>query len=209
MNKKQRLYKKRQETFERKIFKKYPWLHYRQWRLDKKKRSINPNNKWAESKKYLAYYDIPEGWKRSFGKLMLDEINKVVKEDGLKDYHIEQIKEKYGTLRWYDCGGNKKIDRITSAFEQLSGNICLLCGKPDVKMTTCGWYYPCCKECWEKNKYNHMPYEEAISSIDNGIMPDSYKVTRFSKDGDETVEYDISEYANKIRELYIRRNKKE
>lgn len=49
--------------------------------------------------------DIPDGWRIAFGDQMLEELREeLIKFDYLNDYRPLQIKEKYGTLRWYDAG---------------------------------------------------------------------------------------------------------
>ena len=45
---------------------------------------------------------MPMGWRRAFGEEMCEEILQVlIKYDCVDLYRITQIKEKYGTLRWY------------------------------------------------------------------------------------------------------------
>ena len=49
--------------------------------------------------------DMPEGWKIAFGEQMCEELrNELIKWDWLDKYHILQVKEKYGSLRWYTSG---------------------------------------------------------------------------------------------------------
>lgn len=51
-----------------------------------------------------TYLDqMPEGWKIAFGEQMCEELrNELIKWDYLEEYRIAQVKEKYGSLRWYD-----------------------------------------------------------------------------------------------------------
>ncbi len=54
---------------------------------------------------YTEMDSMPDGWRKAFGDQMLEEIkNELVKFNFLDKYRILQIKEKYGTLRWYDAG---------------------------------------------------------------------------------------------------------
>lgn len=54
---------------------------------------------------YTEMESMPNGWRIAFGDQMLEEIkNELVKFDFLNEYRILEIKEKYGTLRWYDGG---------------------------------------------------------------------------------------------------------
>lgn len=46
-----------------------------------------------------------DGWRIAFGEQMCEEIlQELIKWNFLDDYRILQIKEKYGSLRWYDNG---------------------------------------------------------------------------------------------------------
>ena len=49
--------------------------------------------------------EMPRGWKIAFGEQMCEELrNELLRWDYLDDYRILQVKEKYGTLHWYDNG---------------------------------------------------------------------------------------------------------
>lgn len=56
-----------------------------------------------------------------------------------------QVKEKYGTLRFYINGGtDAQWDAISRAGDR-SGKTCEACGKPG-KVTGSGWFYSACPE---------------------------------------------------------------
>ena len=63
------------------------------------------------------------------------------------DWSPSQIKEKYGTLRFYwygdlpDLGGE-----IIDAAEHVSGHICDVCGAPGVLSSDGGWWSTRCRE---------------------------------------------------------------
>ena len=64
-----------------------------------------------------------------------------------------QVKEKYGTLRFYFAGGNDEIRGMVSIAEYLSGSICEVCGKMDETIgKTKGWIKTICFECSDKNR---------------------------------------------------------
>jgi hypothetical protein len=67
---------------------------------------------------------VGEGWRDLILKLIADL-------DALGwDGHLNQVKEKFGGLRFYIGGGTSEIfDRISEAEEQ-SYSICEMCGKP-------------------------------------------------------------------------------
>ena len=64
---------------------------------------------------------------------------------------ITDIKEKYGTLRWYDNGNTGSGYDIISKYARLSEDTCIKCGKPATHMTE-GWIMPLCDECDAKKK---------------------------------------------------------
>ena len=61
-----------------------------------------------------------------------------------------QVKEKFGTLRFYYSGGNEFINGIVSHAEFLSGCICEKCGTTqNVGTTTGSWITTICKNCYQ------------------------------------------------------------
>jgi len=70
-----------------------------------------PRNRWtgevveSYNYSYTELDDLPDGWRIAWGDQICEEIKEeLVKYDFLDKYRITQIKEKYGTLRWYDNG---------------------------------------------------------------------------------------------------------
>ena len=61
-----------------------------------------------------------------------------------------QVKEKYGTLRFYVNGSNPQQDGMISFSEYLSGSICEHCGSMEDVSQTEGWIVTLCKDCMEK-----------------------------------------------------------
>ena len=143
---------------------------------------------------YTLYDEIPDGWRKCFGKMMIKEMHKA--SGG--EIYTEQIKEKYGELRWY-CSANEETQRIISKYSFISQHVCIDCGRPDTYITNTGWICPICESCWNKNK-SPLSYKEVVCEEEGeNIIPDSYRVSRFSKDGEELFEYDISDTVCKIR----------
>lgn len=97
--------------------------------------------------------DMPKGWKKAFGLQMCEELKAILVEGGcLETYRIFQVKEKYGSLRWYDAGIPMTIHEKYSAwlnkYESLSETTCCICGKPATQMSA-GWICPYCDECYK------------------------------------------------------------
>ena len=57
----------------------------------------------------------------------------------------EQVKEKFGTLRFYVRGGDEYTNGMIRMAEALSAVTCETCGKPG-KIRGKGWYYTSCNE---------------------------------------------------------------
>jgi hypothetical protein len=67
-------------------------------------------------------------------------------------FQIDQIKEKFGGLRFYYSGGDDYIDGMTSLAESLSYRICEYCGTTKEVGITKGWNITVCSSCREKNE---------------------------------------------------------
>ena len=81
---------------------------------------------------------------------MCAEIKPLLERAGYEnDYRLCQVKEKYGTLRWYDNDVPKEIwneyDAIIRKYEELSARTCCICGAPATKVSK-GWICPWCKQ---------------------------------------------------------------
>lgn len=99
---------------------------------------------------YTELDEMPHGWKSSFGIEMCEKIKKcLIKANYLYKYRIIQIKEKYGTLRWYDNGVPDSISEefhlIINYYKDKSMLVCLECGKP-TKYVTTDWIEYLCEE---------------------------------------------------------------
>jgi hypothetical protein len=64
---------------------------------------------------------------------------------------IDQIKEKFGGLRFYYSGGDDEIAGMVSLAESLSYKICESCGSTKNIGYTKGWITTMCQECYDKN----------------------------------------------------------
>ena len=108
---------------------------------------------------------MPDGWRKAFGIQMCEEIRDALIEDGdLYRWRIVQIKEKYGSLRFYynGCRAGSRIPEIVSKYEKLSERTCIVCGNPATRITM-GWVSPYCDRCCP---------EETFLAIDEYDMED-------------------------------------
>ena len=148
MNK--RIKKKQQKLRYKKLCKRYPFLIVCDW-----------------SGKPLGYEftyldDMPSGWRKAFGIDMCEDIRRVlVKANYLYNYRIVQVKEKYGSLRWYDDGAPSSIYRelqdIIDTYEFIAYHTCICCGRPATKISL-GWISPFCDKCAEK--FHNVKFKE-------------------------------------------------
>lgn len=184
------------------MLKKYPWLL--------------PRNDWTglPPKDYDYSWteldSLPTGWRIAFGELIAEDLDRVLRKAHYVDkYRILQIKEKYGGFVLYDNGVPKSVydeyRRIINAYESVSECICICCGAVDVHMTNTGWVEPLCKHCYETRINCKKPYEDVIDAEDDGRMPDSYTIRRFSNEGPTDTTYDISDITNRVRARYEKR----
>lgn len=122
-----------------------------------------PRNRWTGevSEDYDYSYTeldaMPEGWRKAFGEQLCEELKaELVKAGCLNEYRIAQIKEKYGSLCWYDFGATEKIlSEIVPKYERLSQRTCIKCGASATRITT-GWISPYCDSCVPKSPDGEM-----------------------------------------------------
>jgi len=90
-----------------------------------------------------CYTDIPKGWKELVYQLDLDL--SVIDPD----YVIDQIKEKFGGLRYYISSSvyTEEMRNLIDKAEEKSFNMCLFCGNLAEPKNYDGWYATICKEC--------------------------------------------------------------
>ena len=153
--------------------------------------------------------DMPNGWFIAFGEMLVEELAEAIKADGLQDdYHIIQIKEKFGELRWYDNGG-KHVSDVIDKYSLLSQNICIACGQPDVGAPKGGWILPLCFNCW--SGISNIPAQDKLekmttyrkSIFGNECMENTLEYRTFTEDGVSLkTSVDISETANAIRKRW-------
>lgn len=129
------------------LIMKYPWIRAVEFRNEPV-----PTNIWA-------FPEIPEGWRASFIEDMCAEIDAELQtwtQLARDNYYLIQVKEKYGTLRWYDSTETPKLEQIITKYEQISMNTCFVCGKPATLLSS-GWILPYCDECAANAKFPIIP----------------------------------------------------
>jgi hypothetical protein len=72
---------------------------------------------------------------------------------------LDQVKEKFGTLRFYYSGGDDVIDGMVRMAESMSGVTCEECGNPGERKGG-GWVHTFCTPCEEKRAATYAKYHE-------------------------------------------------
>ena len=141
---------------------KYPWLL--------------PRNRFSDlaPKDYDFSYteidELPDGWRIAFGDSICEEIQRVLeKYDAVNKFRVIQIKEKYGSLRWYHGGLSrevaKEVEEIISKYEDISARTCIDCGKPATKISL-DWICPWCDDCSKKHPdFRFKPIKDYFDEI--------------------------------------------
>lgn len=136
------------------------------WIIDSLGHCIQSHIDWtekqaAEAKKYNAMVDAcaKGDWKLFYEYYASFESNKTFLESRMKDVMKDgkrmtadpapqvvasQVKEKFGTLRFYHSGGDDAIAGMIRMAEEMSGTTCEECGKPGTT-TQGGWIRTLCK----------------------------------------------------------------
>lgn len=100
-------------------------------------------------------FECSDGWEpliREASEKLEPLIEQYIK-DNPEDEHpptSSQVKEKYGTLRWYMAFSTEDMDKIISEAEDKSETTCEICGKSG-KLRGKGWYYTACSEHTKDN----------------------------------------------------------
>src|SRR3990167_37910 len=113
------------------LYKKYPVL-YQQHKLSMSETCMC----WG--------FDCGDGWFN-----ILDVLSRLLTLY-LPDVQALQVKEKYGTLRFYTNHCSETGYALISFAEHLSGRTCETCGNPG-KLYDTGWYSTACVKCKEEH----------------------------------------------------------
>lgn len=78
----------------------------------------------------------------------IDWRSEQISAEDLEDLQVVaiQVKEKFGTLRFYYNGGDEKISGMVSVAEEMSSRICEICGNSG-KTGTKAWARTLCDSC--------------------------------------------------------------
>ena len=102
----------------------------------------------------LFGFECGDGW-FDLLKELIEEIKAICeKTDFSEDEEwgfptVNQVKEKYGTLRFYMSIETDSMCGVIRKAEKRSGETCEDCGKPGSMRERCRWYMVRCDECFK------------------------------------------------------------
>jgi hypothetical protein len=170
--------------------KKYPWLS-----------GYDPYPECSDEEHYCVLEDMPRGWLAAFGEMFCEDLDKAIKSAGLEGiFRIDQLKEKYASLRVYYHPNSPEIDNVIRRYESISEHVCEFCGAPDVPVVNMAMVAACCRTCYNRMQVGCDPtaYDRAASR--DFRIPEKISWRRYTTDKTETFELDISETVSKVRE---------
>ena len=98
---------------------------------------------------------MPVGWRKTLGIPLCEELREeilIIDSSLLNKYRVSQVKEKYGTLRWYAGSYSEQMEDILTKYEDISQYTCVVCGKRYVPIFDDGWISPFCRECYKSHR---------------------------------------------------------
>lgn len=116
----------------------------------------SPNELYSEEGLY-----IPKGWRDLFLKCCEELRDALIKINKLDEFKINQLKEKYGSMRIYANISEPTINDIINRYEIISQFTCCECGKIATVETT-GWICPYCDDCIQNVKVKTRELSEYI-----------------------------------------------
>ncbi|MCR5735764.1 MAG: hypothetical protein K6G22_14245 [Lachnospiraceae bacterium] len=128
----------------KRLIKRYPFLEIKGWI------SSEPSDFKS------TFLDcMPVGWRKSLGIPLCEELRKeILRIDSslLNTYRVYQVKEKFGTLRWYADSYSDQMKDIRTKYEDISRYTCIVCGKINVPIFNDGYISPFCIECYKSHR---------------------------------------------------------
>jgi len=103
-------------------------------------------------------FEHGDGWYDLIYELSV-RIEKLIETNVLsKDIAVYQVKEKYGTLRFYTSFYTKELDELIEDAEERSKTTCEMCGKTGTTREVNGWLSTLCIDHYQENLNSQMEY---------------------------------------------------
>lgn len=118
------------------------------------------------------------------GEVMQDWELKTLAEPVVHQVVATQIKEKFGTLRFYYSGGDDYVDGVTQMAEAMTACTCEECGAPG-KSNNGGYISVRCNDCrLEQQGFLDDPEEDEDDIVDNVVNDEEDETTIISAEGE-------------------------
>jgi len=98
---------------------------------------------------HIGYLECGEGWQNiihGLAAIISNELDRIEDQEVVEEIYAVQIKEKFGSLRFYLNAGNDTIYGAVRMAEFISGYTCENCGNKGT-MRSDGWIHTLCNEC--------------------------------------------------------------
>jgi hypothetical protein len=115
---------------------------------------------------YLFGFETGTGWFPLLYRLC-KQLSDIQQSTG-SIIQIRQVKEKFGTLRFY-CDGPESIESFIDQAEDESGRICEICGRPG-QLSGKGWLRTLCSDHLEKKDVElESIIQRMLAEVSNGV----------------------------------------
>ncbi len=108
-------------------------------------------------------FEVGSGWYKLLCEvsLKLEELIEAYIEENPDDPNrpkAVQVKEKFGTLRFYMDKSTEEMHKFILKGEEVSGHICEECGEPGTTKKAGTWMFTRCNYCWNilKEKFDKI-----------------------------------------------------
>lgn len=148
---------------------------------------------------------LDTGWAIAFGAELINDMEIAKKNtyippdenDGAGNYLFDskfklvQIKQKYGSLRFYADGMTNAMSAVAFVYETISYHACIKCGNIQNIAITDGWIQPICRQCARLNGSKWESLRLAPS-----FTHESFNYTIYKQSGESKRNYlnDIASY---------------
>ena len=143
------------KKLEEKIFRRFSTLFPGGRKVDPKQSLMNEGISCGD-----GWFDLIWNLCERIEKILYQKGNEKLE----KNFTVVQVKEKFGSLRFYIHGGNKLIWDIVFEAEKEASNTCEKCGRLGKLDTRFGWYLTLCKECSINREKEHKEKTEKFKN---------------------------------------------
>ena len=89
---------------------------------------------------------VDDGW-RGLLEDLCERLHEVMSEAERAEFRVTQVKEKFGSLRFYTAATPRAAEPLIDRAEEVSARTCERCGGPGVVHAHRGWYRCLCTAC--------------------------------------------------------------